>query len=74
MLVLSRKLNEEIVISGNIIVRVVGIGREIVRLGIEAPKEVAINRLEIQALIDREARRDGRTLGGGLGERNGEGA
>ena len=37
MLVLSRKLNEKIVIDGGIVVTVVKIDRNQVRLGIEAP-------------------------------------
>ena len=37
MLVLSRKLNERIVIDGGIVVTVVKIDRNQVRLGIEAP-------------------------------------
>ncbi|HEX8201346.1 MAG TPA: carbon storage regulator, partial [Isosphaeraceae bacterium] len=37
MLVLSRKLNEKIVIDGEIVVTVVKIDRNQVRIGIEAP-------------------------------------
>ena len=40
MLVLSRKLNEKIVIDGGIVVTVVKIDRNQVRLGIEAPGHV----------------------------------
>ena len=47
MLVLSRKLNEKIVINGNIVVTVVKIDRNQVRLGIEAPNEVPVYREEI---------------------------
>lgn len=51
MLVLSRQVNERIVINGNIIVTVVGVrskdGNVRVRLGIEAPKEITIDREEI---------------------------
>ena len=41
MLVLSRKLNEKIVIDGGIVVTVVKIDRNQVRLGIEAPATCA---------------------------------
>ena len=41
MLVLSRKLNEKIVIDGGIVVTVVKIDRNQIRLGIEAPGNVA---------------------------------
>jgi carbon storage regulator len=47
MLVLSRKLNEKIVIDGGIVVTVVKIDRNQVRLGIEAPSHVGVFREEI---------------------------
>ena len=47
MLVLSRKLNEKIVIDGGIVVTVVKIDRNQVRLGIEAPGDVRVFREEI---------------------------
>ncbi len=47
MLVLSRKLNEKIVIDGNIIVTVVKIDNNQVRIGIEAPGHVPVFREEI---------------------------
>ncbi len=56
MLVLSRKLNEKIVINGNITVTVVKIDRNQVRLGIEAPGEVPVYREEILPLAVKQAR------------------
>ncbi len=47
MLVLSRKLNEKIVIEGGIVITVVKIDRNQVRLGIEAPGHVQVFREEI---------------------------
>jgi carbon storage regulator len=47
MLVLSRKLNESIVIGDHIRVTVVGIRGNHVRLGIEAPGDVSIMREEL---------------------------
>jgi carbon storage regulator len=47
MLVLSRKSNETIVIDGRIIVKVVRVEGGTVRLGIEAPAEVAVHRQEV---------------------------
>ena len=53
MLVLSRKLNEAILIDGGIRITVLGIRGRQVRLGIEAPAEVGIYREELW-LHDRE--------------------
>ena len=51
MLVLSRKESESIVIGGDIVVTVIDIRGGKVRLGIEAPKEVPVNRREIHEAI-----------------------
>jgi carbon storage regulator len=47
MLVLSRKLDQTIVINGNIFITVVGLGNNQVRLGVEAPDSVGIFRQEL---------------------------
>lgn len=47
MLVLSRKVNEEIVIGDNIRVRLVKIGGGRARLGISAPPEISVHRAEL---------------------------
>jgi carbon storage regulator len=52
MLVLSRKLNEKIVINGNIVISVVKIDRNQVRIGIQAPGDVQILREEIVPMLD----------------------
>jgi carbon storage regulator CsrA len=49
MLVLSRKPNEEIVINGNIRIRVLGVHGGRIRLGIEAPLEIPVRRSELDA-------------------------
>jgi len=52
MLVLSRKLKESIVIDGKIVVKVLAVFGTIhdpqVKLGIEAPREMAVHREEIE--------------------------
>ena len=47
MLVLSRKLNEKIVIEGGIVITVVKVDRNQVRIGIEAPGHISVFREEI---------------------------
>lgn len=53
MLVLSRKLNEKIVIDGGIVITVVKIDRNQVRIGIEAPNSVGVYREEIANMTGR---------------------
>jgi carbon storage regulator len=47
VLILSRKLNESIVIDGRIVVTVMRVQGEVVKLGIEAAADVPIHRQEI---------------------------
>ena len=53
MLILSRKLNESIVIDGRIVVKVLRIEKESVKLGIQAPPEVPVHREEIHEAIQK---------------------
>jgi len=52
MLVLTRKIDQGIVISGNIFVRVLGVERDRVKIGISAPLNVTVLR---QELLERDA-------------------
>ena len=53
MLVLSRKKNEKIVIAGGeIVLTIVEIRGDKVRLGIDAPRDISVNRGEVQAAMD----------------------
>lgn len=47
MLVLSRKPNESVIVAGNIRVTVLGVQGDRIRLGVEAPREITVDRLEI---------------------------
>lgn len=47
MLVLSRKISEEIKIGNSITITILGYDRGVVRLGIKAPKEIQVHRKEI---------------------------
>jgi carbon storage regulator len=51
MLVLSRKKNESIVINNDIVITIVEIRGDKVRLGIEAPKDVPVHRMEVYEAI-----------------------
>ena len=51
MLVLTRKINESIVINDDVSVLVVEVRGDRVRLGIEAPKNVTVHRKEIYDAI-----------------------
>lgn len=49
MLVLSRKLDQEIVINENITIRVLQVKGNTVRLGVEAPRDIKIMRGELDS-------------------------
>ena len=52
MLVLTRKIDQGIVISGNILIRVLGVERDRVKIGISAPLNITVLR---QELLERDA-------------------
>jgi carbon storage regulator len=56
MLVLSRKVNEKVMIGEGIVVTIVKIDRNQVRIGIEAPGNVPIYREEILPLREKPER------------------
>lgn len=47
MLVLARKLDESIVLGDDIVIKVISIDKGVVKIGIDAPKSVAIVRSEL---------------------------
>jgi carbon storage regulator len=60
LLILSRKLNQTVLIGDDIAISVVyiskGKGKGRVKLGIEAPIEIPVHRSEVQAEIDGQRR------------------
>ena len=63
MLVLSRKKDEKIVIGDQITLMVIDIRGDKVRLGIEAPKDVAVHRQEVYEAIQKEMEMDAEPTG-----------
>lgn len=57
MLVLSRKRSESIVINDDITITVVEVRGDKVRLGIQAPRDVAVHRKEVLDAIIRESQK-----------------
>jgi carbon storage regulator len=59
MLVLTRKRNESIVIGDDIEVSVLGVAGEKVRLGIDAPRDIPVFRMEVYLEIQQQRLEEG---------------
>jgi carbon storage regulator len=53
MLVLARKLNQNIVIDDRIVIKVLRVERDVVKLGIQAPTSIPVHRQEVYEEIQR---------------------
>ena len=58
MLILTRRVGETVMIGNDVTVTVLGVKGNQVRVGINAPKNVAVHREEIYERIKREERRE----------------
>jgi carbon storage regulator len=58
MLVMSRHRDESIMIGNNIVITIVDIRGDKVRIGIQAPADVAVHRQEVYEAIVRSTRPD----------------
>ena len=56
MLVLTRRTDENVVIEGRIVVRVLRVDGDGVKLGIEAPAEISVHRQEVYEEIQQSNR------------------
>ena len=54
MLVLSRKKNERIFIGENIVITIVEIRGDKLRIGIDAPKDIPVDRDEVRKRIEEQ--------------------
>ena len=54
MLILTRRVGEKIVIGDNVTVTILGVKSNQIRVGIEAPRDVTVNRDEIFQRILKE--------------------
>ncbi|PIQ44087.1 MAG: carbon storage regulator [Gammaproteobacteria bacterium CG11_big_fil_rev_8_21_14_0_20_46_22] len=61
MLVLTRKLGEAIIVNGDIIYTILSIKNNQVRIGVEAPKDISVNRQEVQGKLKAEKKSLNRT-------------
>lgn len=54
MLILTRKIGESIIIGDDIIIKVVETGKNNIRIGIDAPKNITVLRQEVYDSIQQE--------------------
>jgi carbon storage regulator len=63
MLILTRRVGETVMIGNEVTVTVLGVKGNQVRIGVNAPKDIAVHREEIYERIKREEDHDGSSPG-----------
>ncbi len=56
MLILTRRVGEKVMIGNDVTVTVLGVTGNLVRIGIDAPKNVPVHRQEIYERVQKERR------------------
>ena len=64
MLILTRRVGETLMVGDEVTVTVLGVKGNQVRIGVNAPKEVAVHREEIYDRIKNEEKKAARDTGG----------
>ena len=62
MLILTRRVGETLMVGDEITVTVLGVKGNQVRVGVNAPRDVAVHREEIYHRIQREKQQDGNQI------------
>ncbi len=68
MLILTRRVGETVMIGDEVTVTVLGVKGNQVRLGVNAPKDIAVHREEIYERIRREQEPSGNVASSGKGD------